>query len=227
MGKLGRAVTHPTGVRRTPAGSGPDNCGSGTGGLASRGATTLAGVVSLPQPVLCRDADLLPTGIQWAYQLKVDGFFIHPSLPFRIALPGVCASRGGQRGRKWRPLPHLLVAEVSATHVDRGSLPIGGGDEGVEQLWRQGRRGEDLAVFEEVLRRFDRFNEPGVRIALANALLHKGFALERLDRLDEAIGAYEELERRFAEDSDSFIQEDVAEARARRAELIEEGTTPH
>lgn len=36
---------------------------------------TLAPVLSLPQPVLCRDWDLLPIGGQWVYQLKIDGFF--------------------------------------------------------------------------------------------------------------------------------------------------------
>ncbi len=29
---------------------------------------------------------------------------------------------GEQRGRLWRPLPPTLVAEVTATHVDRGRL---------------------------------------------------------------------------------------------------------
>jgi len=32
-------------------------------------------VLVVPRPVLCRDADHLPIGSQWAYQLKVDGFF--------------------------------------------------------------------------------------------------------------------------------------------------------
>lgn len=82
-------------------------------------------------------------------------------------------------------------------------------------------------MFENVLRRYGKFNEPGVRLALASALLFKGLSLEKLDRPDEAVAAYEELEHRFSEDSDEIIQDDIREARERKRELPRDGSPPH
>lgn len=115
-------------------------------------------------------------------------------------------------GRTARP---ALREEVAQAALDEGIV-----------LWRLGRRGEDLAVFEDVLRRFGKFKEPGVRVTLVHALLFKGFALEGLDRADEALVVYEELER-FASDADDLIQDDVVEARKRRQELIQDGSSSY
>jgi len=91
--------------------------------LASQGATTLASVVSLPQPVLCRDADLLPTGIQWAYQLKVDGFF--GLLANLRGQPSLTSRSGKDLGRYF---PELLkaAAELPSDTIVAGELVMAG-----------------------------------------------------------------------------------------------------
>jgi ATP-dependent DNA ligase len=80
-------------------------------------------VVSLPQPVLCRDADLLPTGIQWAYQLKVDGFF--GLLANLRGQPSLTSRSGKDLGRYF---PELLktAAELPSDTIVAGELVIAG-----------------------------------------------------------------------------------------------------
>ena len=60
---------------------------------------------------------------------------------------------------------------------------------------------EQIALYDEVVRRFGNDKSPGVRAQVAEALLSKGSALMRRYKAEEAIAIYDEVVRRFGNDS--------------------------
>jgi tetratricopeptide (TPR) repeat protein len=92
------------------------------------------------------------------------------------------------------------------------------------------RRDEDaLAIFDESLRRFldratgeDPRNDEASRLrhVVVRTLAAKGVALHLLDRLEEALGCYDDLVRRFQEVQSTGIQRSVASIMGWRARLF-------
>ena len=78
------------------------------------------------------------------------------------------------------------------------------------------RRVEAVAVYNDVVERFGRCNEPDLLIAVAGALAYKGNALNRLGRSEEAIAAYDGLIARFAQAWELAVIEYVPLARTNR-----------
>ena len=73
--------------------------------------------------MLCRDADLLPTGIQWAYQLKVDGFF---GLPANLRGQPSLTSRSGKDLGRYFPELLKAAAELPSDTIVAGELVMAG-----------------------------------------------------------------------------------------------------
>jgi tetratricopeptide (TPR) repeat protein len=86
-------------------------------------------------------------------------------------------------------------------------------------LRQLGQLAQEIAVYEELERRFAQAPEPGVQEQVAKALLNKGVALGQLGEPAQAIAAYEELERRFAQATEPALREQVARARDYKAKL--------
>lgn len=78
------------------------------------------------------------------------------------------------------------------------------------------RRKKAIGVWEEVVRRFDKANEPVLRELVAQALVNKGLTLRALNRSEDEIEVYEEVERRFSKANEPALREIVAWALRRR-----------
>jgi tetratricopeptide (TPR) repeat protein len=75
-------------------------------------------------------------------------------------------------------------------------------------LSKQGKTGEEMAVYEEVERRFGNKKDasPGVRVLVAKALLQKGIMFGRRNETKrKAIAVYEEVERRFGKNDSRSV----------------------
>ncbi|MBI2303537.1 MAG: tetratricopeptide repeat protein [Chloroflexi bacterium] len=79
-------------------------------------------------------------------------------------------------------------------------------------LGQLGRSQEEVAVYDEVVRRFGEDSAPALREPVAKALFNKGVALGQLGRSEEAVAVYDEVVRRFGEDSAPALREPVAKA---------------
>jgi tetratricopeptide (TPR) repeat protein len=75
-----------------------------------------------------------------------------------------------------------------------------------------GRREEEREAYDEIDRRYGKSTDPLVVEQVAAALVNKGVALLRSDKVTEAITAYEEVERRFSDAKDPAVVEQVAMA---------------
>lgn len=58
---------------------------------------------------------------------------------------------------------------------------------------------DEIAVYDEVMRRFGGASGPALRVPVANALVNKGITLVQLGRPADAIAVYDEVIRRFGE----------------------------
>jgi len=79
-------------------------------------------------------------------------------------------------------------------------------------LGQLNRSGDEVAAYDEVLRRFGEATEPAVREPVATALVNKGIALGLLNRNEDAIAAYEEVLQRFGEATEPALLVLVARA---------------
>ena len=77
------------------------------------------------------------------------------------------------------------------------------------------RSEEEIAVYEEVVKRFGEASEPELREQVAKALVNKGITLSALKRSEEAIAVYTEVVKRFGEASEPELREQVARAKQR------------
>ena len=60
---------------------------------------------------------------------------------------------------------------------------------------------EEVAVYDEVVRRFGTATELVLREQVAKALVNKGITLGTLNRSEEALAVYDEVVRRFGKDT--------------------------
>jgi tetratricopeptide (TPR) repeat protein len=74
------------------------------------------------------------------------------------------------------------------------------------------RPDEEIAAYDEVVRRFGDAQEPALREQVAKALVNKGVAHGKADRPDEAIIAYDEVVRRFGDAQEPALRVLVAKA---------------
>ena len=90
------------------------------------------------------------------------------------------------------------------------------------QRWQQGRAEDALDAYDQVVRKFGHSEVPGLRVAVAMALVNKGVSLGALNRLKEALTACDEVLHRFAESDVPDLQECVARALvSKSAALVE------
>jgi len=75
---------------------------------------------------------------------------------------------------------------------------------------RQGKFGEAIALYDELVRRFDPIDSPGVREHVAFALIHKGMYLGRQGKTAEALFLYDDIVKRFANDDTPQAREKIA-----------------
>jgi SOS response regulatory protein OraA/RecX len=76
---------------------------------------------------------------------------------------------------------------------------------------------EELAAYEEVVRRFGEGNLAVLQKQVATALVYKALTLGQMKRPEEELAAYEEVVRRFGESALPALQEQVARALAYKA----------
>ncbi|MBV6506564.1 MAG: hypothetical protein ILNGONEN_02143 [Syntrophorhabdaceae bacterium] len=81
------------------------------------------------------------------------------------------------------------------------------------------RNEEEIAVYDEVVKRFGDASEAAVRKQVARALVNKGITLGELKRNEEEIAVYDEVVKRFGDASEAELREQVAEA------LVNKGIT--
>jgi tetratricopeptide (TPR) repeat protein len=89
-------------------------------------------------------------------------------------------------------------------------------------LGKLNRSEEEIAVYDEVLRRFGEATEPALCELVATALFNKGVTLGELNRSEEALGVYDEVVRRFGEATEPALREEVARALFNKGFRLEE-----
>ena len=87
------------------------------------------------------------------------------------------------------------------------------------ELGTLNRGEEEIAVYDEVVRRFGDAVEAGIREQVARALVNKGFRLGMLNRNEEAIASYDEVLKRFGDSAEPALLEQVAKATAEKRRL--------
>ncbi|UYO46200.1 AAA family ATPase [Rhodopseudomonas palustris] len=90
------------------------------------------------------------------------------------------------------------------------------------QLASSGRHREALAIYTEVVNRFDADEEPELRVQVAAALGNRGVALSFLGRNDDAIAVYDEVVSRFGDASEPALRGEVALALFNKGVILEE-----
>ncbi|MBI1955138.1 MAG: tetratricopeptide repeat protein, partial [Acidobacteria bacterium] len=86
-------------------------------------------------------------------------------------------------------------------------------------LGQLNRSAEEIAVYEEVVRRYGEATEAALQVQVARALFNKGNRLGQLNRSEEEIAVYDEVVRRFGEATEAELQVQVAWA------LVNKGVT--
>ncbi|MDR2112324.1 MAG: tetratricopeptide repeat protein [Candidatus Accumulibacter sp.] len=79
-------------------------------------------------------------------------------------------------------------------------------------LGRQGKPDAEIAVYDEIDRRFGQDASAGMREQVARALGNKGCTLGQQGQPDAAIAVYDEVDRRFGQDDSPGVRERVARA---------------
>jgi tetratricopeptide (TPR) repeat protein len=74
------------------------------------------------------------------------------------------------------------------------------------------RAQDEVAAYDEVLRRFGDSSDPAIRERLATALQFKGITFRQLERAEDAIAIYDEIDRRFADSTIPAVLRRVAGA---------------
>jgi tetratricopeptide (TPR) repeat protein len=85
---------------------------------------------------------------------------------------------------------------------------------------RQGKYEEQVAVYDEIFRRYTKDASP-VREMIAKAFYYKGVALDHLEKSAEEIAAYDELVRRYGEDALPDMRELAAQALVNKGVVLE------
>ena len=80
------------------------------------------------------------------------------------------------------------------------------------RLGRLNQCQEEIAVYDEVVRRFGEAAEPALRKLVARALFNKGVSLGSLNQDKEAIAVYDEVVKRFGEATEPALREQAARA---------------
>ena len=75
-----------------------------------------------------------------------------------------------------------------------------------------GRSEEEIAVYDEVVKRFGEAGEAALRAQVADALFNKGITLGTLGRSEEKIAVYDEVVKRFGEAGEAALRAQVADA---------------
>jgi tetratricopeptide (TPR) repeat protein len=81
------------------------------------------------------------------------------------------------------------------------------------RLGQLDRSEEEIAVYDEVVRRFGERTEPGLAELVAKALVNKGYRLGQLDRSEEEIAVYDEVVRRYENVETLVIRSQVSNAK--------------
>jgi tetratricopeptide (TPR) repeat protein len=114
---------------------------------------------------------------------------------------------------------HTVAADV------RGQVAEALFDKGVA-LGQEGKCGEAIAVYEEIVRRFGADASPDVREWVAAALFNKGATLGQQGKNEEAIAVYEEVVRRFGADTSPGMREWIAAALVNKGVTLEQQGKP-
>lgn len=79
-------------------------------------------------------------------------------------------------------------------------------------LGQMNRNEEEIAVYDEMVRRYGDADEVALREQVAKALLNKGFRLGKMNKNEEAIVVYDEVMRRYGDATEAALREQVAKA---------------
>ena len=106
--------------------------------------------------------------------------------------------------RFWKEAAEHISASVinSATALFNTGIVLG----------ELNRGEEEIAVYNEIVRRFGEATEVELREQVARALINKGIALRQQDRCEEAIAVYDKVVRRFGEATEVELRKLVARA---------------
>jgi len=105
----------------------------------------------------------------------------------------------------------IYLLEASSKPEDELTLAKALFNKGIT-LGQLNRPEDELAVYEELIRRFGVSPEAALREWGAKALLNKGVALGRMNRPENELAAYDELINCFSESLDAALSEQVASA---------------
>jgi tetratricopeptide (TPR) repeat protein len=86
-------------------------------------------------------------------------------------------------------------------------------------LGAQGQNDDEIAAYDEVVRRFGDATEAALRALVARALVNKGVTLGAKGQSDDEIAAYDEVLRRFGDATEAALRDQVAMA------LVNKGVT--
>ena len=79
-------------------------------------------------------------------------------------------------------------------------------------LGRLGRNEDEIAAYDEIVRRYDNNDSPALRQLIAESILNKGVRLGQIDRIEDEIAAYDEIDQRYGKDDNLALREQVAKA---------------
>jgi tetratricopeptide (TPR) repeat protein len=121
-----------------------------------------------------------------------------------------------------RPHPLYREALFAAVESPPSVVQLNFSDEAkVERTPQEhvARSEEEIAVYDDVVARFEAASEPALREQVAQALVDKGLRLGALGRSDEAIAVFDDVVARFEAASEPALREQVARA------LVSKGIT--
>ncbi|MGD0499897.1 MAG: SIR2 family protein, partial [Bryobacteraceae bacterium] len=123
-------------------------------------------------------------------------------------------------------LSYDLVLSIADKMESAGATDPAVVREGAKALYNKGltlgvlnRSEEEIAVYDEVVRRYGDATEAPLREQVAKALVNKGITLGSLNRSEEEIAVYDEVVRRYGEAPEAPLRERVAKA------LVNKGIT--
>ena len=85
---------------------------------------------------------------------------------------------------------------------------------------RDGRQGDALAFFEQVISRYGDATEAWLSELVGQALYGKAYSLEKIEREDEALVLYDEIIERFGSSERTEVQAQLARALYQRGEVL-------
>jgi tetratricopeptide (TPR) repeat protein len=106
------------------------------------------------------------------------------------------------------------------SHKERGICPLKALVNKGVALGRAEKPEEEIAVYDEVVRRFGDAEETPLLGQVAKALFNKGVALGQAEKPEEAIAVYDEVVRRFGDAEETPLLERVAGAFDNKASTI-------